>query len=601
MRAGHAAAGALASSPFSRSPVLAGPTLKDRLRLIVILASRAGRRARRATALPGRAASRIRARAPERLLIAPQDIRTADPTIAADIAAGYFAFGGRIVNASGRSPFVLEPADAQSAGAAAAAEWQRGLCGFGWLRHLRAADQPAAGARGRALVAAFLDVHAKPSQATAWEPRVAARRVLAWLSQSPVLLAGADRAFYTRFMQSLATHRAALAQRLSGGLTGESRLVVALALAEYGLCAADSVGWLRAGTAALAAEIDTQILPDGGHISRNPQILIDLLIDMLPLRHAYAARGIQAPQQLLNAIDRMMPMLRLFRHGDGALALFNGMGVTAPELVATILAYDDARAQPVTNARYAGYQRLEAAGTIVVVEAGAVPPQAFSMQAHAGCLAFELSSGIRRIIVNCGAPEVARANAREAARTTAAHSTLVVDDTSSCRFAASAGLGRWLRDEILSGPSVVTAERGEDEAGAHVFLSHDGYAQRFGLVHHRELVLARDGSRLEGRDRLEAVGKRASGPTPYALRFHLHPSVKAHANDEGTAVRLDAPDGESWLIEADAPMVVEPSILFAASGGPRATLQVKLAADTGGKPEVRWHLQRIATGEPRRR
>ena len=320
---------------------------------------------------------------------------------------------------------------------------------------------------------------------------------------------------------------------------------------------------------------------------------------MLPLRHAYAARGIQAPQQLLNAIDRMMPMLRLFRHGDGALALFNGMGVTAPELVATILAYDDARAQPVTNARYAGYQRLEANGTIVIAEAGASPPQAFSTQAHAGCLAFELSSGIRRIIVNCGAPEVARANAREASRTTAAHSTLIVDDTSSCRFASGAGLGRWLRDEILSGPAVVTAERGEDEAGAHLFLSHDGYAARFGLVHHRELVLARDGGRLEGRDRLEASGKRASA-APYVVRFHLHPSVKAHANDEGSAVRLDAPDGESWLLEADVPAIVEPSILFAASGGPRATLQVRLAADAG-RPEVRWTLQRIAAGEPRRR
>ena len=550
--------------------------------------------------LPGRAAGQLRARVPERLLIAPQDIRTADPTIAADIAAGYFAFGGRIVNASGRSPFAIEPGDgAEVAGTNAA--WQRALCGFGWLRHLRATDQATAGQRGRALVAAFLDAHARPGPGVAWEPRVAARRLLAWLSQSPVLLAAADRAFYTRFMQSLATHRASLAQRLAGGLSGEDRLIVALALAAYGLCAADGVAHLRSGTAALAAEIDAQILPDGGHVTRNPQILIDLLLDLLPLRHAYAARAIQPPQQVLNAIDRMMPMLRMFRHGDGTLALFNGMGVTAPELVATILAYDDARAQPVTNARYAGYQRLEAAGTIVVVDSGAAPPQAFSAHAHAGCLAFELSSGIRRLVVNCGAPEVARANAREASRSTAAHSTLVVDDTSSCRFAAGAGLGRWLGDEILAGPSVVVAERGEDEAGTRVALSHDGYVARFALVHHRTLTLARDGSRLDGYDRLEAVAtRRAPQIMPHALRFHLHPSVKARATEDGSMVRLDAPDGESWVLEADVPAEVEPSILFSAAGGPRPTLQIKLAADTS-RPEVRWSFQRIAAAEARRR
>ena len=71
-----------------------------------------------------------------------------------------------------------------------------------------------------------------------------------------------------------------------------------------------------------------QILPDGGHISRNPGALIELLVDLLPLRTAFTARNIAPPPALLNAIDRMMPMLRFFRHGDGNFALFNGMGPT---------------------------------------------------------------------------------------------------------------------------------------------------------------------------------------------------------------------------------------------------------------------------------
>ncbi len=84
----------------------------------------------------------------------------------------------------------------------------------------------------------------------------------------------------------------------------------------------------RSAMRRLADELDRQILPDGGHISRNPGTLIDLLIDLLPLRQAFAARNIAPPPALLNAIDRMMPMLRFFRHGDGSFALFNGMGPT---------------------------------------------------------------------------------------------------------------------------------------------------------------------------------------------------------------------------------------------------------------------------------
>src|SRR5690606_14259749 len=105
----------------------------------------------------------------------------------------------------------------------------------------------------------------------------------------------------------------------------------------------------------------------GGHVSRNPRVLIDLLADLLPLRQTYAARSVEPPAPLLRAIDRMMPMLRLFRHGDGSIALFNGMGGTAPDLIATLLVYDDARAQGMEHAPHSGYERLQAGGTVVIV------------------------------------------------------------------------------------------------------------------------------------------------------------------------------------------------------------------------------------------
>ena len=570
--------------------VLTAATLKDHFHVMTLLAGRGVRTVRRTFALPGRAARGMRVKTPERLLIAPQDIRTADPTTAADISAGYFAFGGRIVNAHGRSPFAL------GAGVEVNDAWSRQLAGFGWLRHLRAADSALARQRGRVLVADFIAAAPRPTATPAWEAPVAARRVLAWLSQSPIILDGADRGFYNRFMQALAVHRAYLDGQLADDLSGEDRLLVALALAAYGLCAQDAGAFEKRATQVLAAEVDAQVLSDGGPVSRNPQTLIDLLLDLLPLRQAYAARGIQAPPQVLNAVDRMMPMLRLFRHGDGTFALFNGMGVTAPGLTATILAYDDARAQPLVNARYAGYQRLEAGRTLVLADAGPSPPRGFSARAHAGCLSFELSVGHQRLVMNCGAPDDTRVTAREAARTTAAHSTLVVDDTSSCRFAAGTGLQRWLGTEVLAGPERVTAERSEG-GGIGLTMTHDGYLARFGLVHHRVLLLSEDGACLDGSDRLEAAQRPQAGvpaTVPYVVRFHLHPSIKARWVEGDGAVRLHALDGETWMFEADASVTLEPSILFAAAGGPRPTTQIKIAAESGARPEARWRFRRVA-------
>src|SRR4029079_16286225 len=150
--------------------------------------------------------------------------------------------------------------------------------------------------------------------------------------------------------------------------------------------------YIRSATKRLSEELARQILPDGGHVSRNPGALIELLVDLLQLRRAFTARNIAPPLPLLNAIDRMRPMLRFFRHGDGNFALFNGMGPTPTDLLTTILAYDDARGAPLAHDAHARYQRLEGGGTLVLMDAGRPPPMAVSQEAHAGCLSFELSA-----------------------------------------------------------------------------------------------------------------------------------------------------------------------------------------------------------------
>ncbi len=162
-----------------------GAMTRNRLRLAGLMMTVGARRVSHALRLPLRMAAMRRASGPERLLIAPQDIRTSDPTIAADIYAGYFSFAGKSVAANGKSPFEID---------AGSELWLRELAGFGWLRHLRAADTPLARANARALVAGFITASGKPSGKTvAWDVDVAARRLLSWLSQSPLILEGGDR------------------------------------------------------------------------------------------------------------------------------------------------------------------------------------------------------------------------------------------------------------------------------------------------------------------------------------------------------------------------------------------------------------------------
>src|SRR5262249_52454546 len=352
--------------------------------------------------------------------------------------------------------------------------------------------------------------------------------------------------------------------------------------------------YLNKATRQLTNELERQILPDGGHVSRNPGALTELLLDLLPLSQAYSARNVAPPSALLNAIDRMMPMLRFFRHTDGTFALFNGMGPTQPDLLATLLACDDARGAPVLNAVHSGYQRIEAGNSVMLIDTGGPPPFEMSMQAHAGCLSFELSHKGQRIIVNCGMPGTGKDDWREHARTTAAHSTVTFNDTSSCRFAASSTGRRPQGNPIVSGPTKVPVERETIQEGEIVRATHDGYANRFHVVHQRSVILSPDGNRLDGEDMfLPAKGDAIPGKVAdeFAVRFHLHPAIRANRIADGHGVMLILPNNDVGHFHACAGRAETGDGRFL--GGPegaRRTFQIVVRGHAREIPSVRWTL-----------
>jgi uncharacterized heparinase superfamily protein len=524
----------------------------------------------------------------DRLVIAPQELRTADGTRASEIYAGRFAFAGKVVICDRRSPFEMTPPSD---------EWAAQLLGFGWLRHLRAAESGITRANARALVDEWITLQGSWN-AVAWRPEILARRIMSWLSQSPLVLHDADVQFYRRFLRSLSRQVRYLRKAAGEARDGIAQIQIAAALCYAALCMAGQTRHLRGATKKLTDELERQILPDGGHISRNPGALIELLLDLLPLRQAFAARNLAPPPQLLNAIDRMMPMLRFFRHGDGNFALFNGMGPTSADLIATVLAYDDARGAPVASAPHSGYQRLQAGDLLLIADTGAPPPMNLSQEAHAGCLSFELSTGAQRLIVNCGMPIANQESWRQLARATAAHSTATFNDASSCRFREVRAFRKLIGVPIVAGPKKIIATREDRGNGIALESSHDGYAERYGVIHHRNLILSADGERLEGQDFFVAAqgsALPAGTPDEFALRFHLHPSIKANRLSDGRAVMLMLPSREVWNFDAHEDHVeLEESVYLAGNDGPRRTIQIVIRGHVRHVPRVHWTLAHAA-------
>lgn len=529
---------------------------------------------------------RYSGRTPERVLIAPPDLRLADPQIALEIYYGRYPLSGHLVETGGQSPFLVEVPNRG---------WLKSLHGFRWLRHMRASGTELAAANARALVSDWIAVHGGQISGAAWEPGTTAKRIIAWLQHSSVVLQGAEFPFYRSFLKSLAVQIRYLRSVAREMPDGKDRLRARIALAFAALSLPAPASALRNATRNLAEELDHQILPDGGHISRNPMAVLEILADLLPLRQTYANQAEAPPAALMGAIDRMLPALRFFRHQDGSLARFNGMGATIQDRIAAVLRHDDTIGQPLLHAPHSGYERLSMDGVTVIADTGPAPSPDVSSLAHAGCLSFELSSGRQHYIVNAGTDTYGAAEFRPLARATAAHSTATINDTSSARFSHSSRISDLLGTPLIGGPKQVPCRR-MDQADSQGFIArHDGYVQSFGLFHERQLILSTQGNVVTGRDRFQRAGNapiRNSGRDFVAVRFHLHPDIELF-QDEHDRLVLTAPHADSWVFTStEVQPEVEESIYFAGLGGPRRSRQIVLSFKASEIAEVHWQLTR---------
>ena len=289
----------------------------------------------------------------------------------------------------------------------------------------------------------------------------------------------------------------------------------------------------------------------------------------------------------MGAVERMLPMLRFFRYGDGKLALFNGSYEEKASEVDAVLEAAEAEGKPLGGAIYSGFQRVHTADVLLVMDAGGPPQGDLSVNAHAGLNSFEFSVGEDRLIVNCGSSEQMAADGwQKVSRTTAAHSTLIINDRNSCSILDNQKIGRW--------PKKVSAVRDEMEDNVRLDVTHSGYAPIFGYDHERILNVRRDGKELAGTDVLTAVGRTKKKGVPFDIRFHLHPSVDAQALVDGAAVEMTLPGGSRWRFETTQGVTVEESVYLGERGNAQRTQQLVVSGTASGKTvQVNWQLLRL--------
>ncbi|MSP67536.1 MAG: hypothetical protein EXQ96_05480 [Alphaproteobacteria bacterium] len=463
----------------------------------------------------------------------------------------------------------------------AALAWSEAEHAFSGLHDL-AACGPEAAVAAQTLIGQWIARHDRRYHPLAWRADVTATRLVAWLSDAPFVLQDATEAFSRRFHQSLARQARHLALASMAEPDAARSVAVAKGLICAGAALPDGGPRIQLGLRHLERILRAQILADGGHLSRSPALQHQVLRGLVAVRRVLRVAQVEVPKVLQDAIDRMAPMLRTLRLGDGGLALFNGSGEGDGWLIDQTLAEADVTGKALMNATHSGFQRLQRGRTAVVMDVGAPSTPEARALAHAGTLSFEMSVGRERLVGNCGArPHDPAWDV--ALRGSAAHSTVTVGSTNI--FAVDAG------GASTTVPSV-TCHRDERDGAILVEASHDGYRAVLGVLHRRSLYLSSDGHDLRGEDVLEGGAGRS-----FTIRFHLHPEIKASRLEDGATVLLRLPNGAGFRLRAGGAALALADSVYLGREPRRRTTQVVLEGTLQGEPTVvKWAIQRIPAG-----
>ncbi len=452
---------------------------------------------------------------------------------------------------------------------------------FGWLADLSAAGDDNARRRARQLVRAWTLAYGSRPVDDHWRPDRLGERICNCLIHSDFFCASADADYRALFLKSLARQARHLLRVLDQGPNDARRLSAIKGCLYAAVCLPGFDRMFEAGADRLDRELSRQILADGGHIERNPARQLAVLRDLIDVRAILVEARLAVPTSLQGAIDRMAPALRAMRHSDGGLALFNGGCASDAGLVDLALEVSGSRGRAMASLTHSGFQRLAAGASVVIADCGYPPPPGADGLAHAGSLAFEMSVGGDRLITNCGAPTGEDAEWREVCRTTAAHSTLIVNDTNSSELVPGGGVGRR--------PANISCSRAEEAGAILVESSHDGYQPRYGLVHTRRLWMSADGSEVRGEDTL--TGNEINR---FTVRFHLHPAVEVARAPAADTVDLGLPSGERWKMRVSGGKPgLENSVFLGEAGRIQQSRQIAVTNRTDGAgTKLRWRIAR---------
>jgi uncharacterized heparinase superfamily protein len=381
-----------------------------------------------------------------------------------------------------------------------------------------------------------------------WKMEITAKRIISWTSNTDITLENSDKLYKERFFTSLIKQSNFLLKNLNSLLYLPDKIICCAAIILSGIIFKENNFNYKIGVKELEKVIKTYFDQEGFPKSRNPEEVFISIKYLILIREWFREAQKPIPDFLNDIIQKCGNCYSFLSCSDKKFPLFNG---------ASEINYKDYDVF-LKNLKYKfNNQNYELASLTKVknkkidffMDCGNPPQNKFAKYYQAGCLSFELISNKQKIISNSGYGKYFSEKLTSLSRSTAAHSTLYINDTSSCIFQKNKFINKVYGNSLIKKHKIISKNYTENKEFYIISASHNGYEKKFGCIHKRSIKIFKNEDKIIGLDEIEK-NKNYSNSLIYFIRFHIYPEIKITKTKAGNSILISLSNGEGWLLES---------------------------------------------------
>ena len=222
------------------------------------------------------------------------------------------------------------------------------------------------------------------------------------------------------------------------------------------------------------------------------------------------------------------------------------------------------------------------------MDVGRPPEKKFSQSYQSGALSFEFSYLNNKIITNSGYFQKEKHQLNSMSRSSVAHSTLVVDDTSIVKFNNAIYGDKYVKKYF----NIIRKKVIKDTDKWILQAAHDSYKKKYNIIHERQIEFFSKKLLLRGKDILEKKTKNLS--YNFEIRFHLHPKIKATKTIDNKSILLELEDSGWKFISDNNTIDVETGLYFGKKNFYSENRNIFISGEIKNEIQIiNWELRKI--------